>query len=96
MRAIGIIRRIDDLGRITLPKELRNKMGVKEGTPMEMYTTDNGVLIRKYCAGEEVRRVLEELSERINDMSEELEADNVVEARSYIEKLNKLLSSREE
>ncbi len=45
----GIIRRIDDLGRIVIPKELRRNLGIKEGDPLEINTTYEGALIiRKY------------------------------------------------
>lgn len=47
MRATGIVRRIDDLGRIVIPKEIRKTMRIKEGDPIEIYTADDGVVILK-------------------------------------------------
>lgn len=48
MKAIGIIRRIDDLGRIVIPKELRRTLGIKEDDALEIVaTTNNGVFIQK-------------------------------------------------
>lgn len=38
MKATGIIRHVDDLGRVVIPRELRNKLGIKEGEPLEIYT----------------------------------------------------------
>ena len=38
MKATGIVRRIDDLGRVVIPKEIRKTLRIKEGTPMEIYT----------------------------------------------------------
>lgn len=38
MKATGIIRHIDDLGRVVIPRELRKKLGIKEGEPLEIYT----------------------------------------------------------
>lgn len=43
MKATGIVRRIDDLGRVVIPKEIRRQMKIKEGDPLEIYT-DNGVV----------------------------------------------------
>lgn len=44
MRATGIVRRIDDLGRVVIPKEIRRNMGIKEGDPLEIYTDNtNGI-----------------------------------------------------
>lgn len=49
MRATGIIRRTDDLGRIVIPKEIRRKMGVRDGEPMEIYLDGSDtVCFRKY------------------------------------------------
>lgn len=48
MKATGIVRRIDDLGRVVIPKEIRRTMAIREGDPLEIYTTDSGVLFRKY------------------------------------------------
>jgi AbrB family looped-hinge helix DNA binding protein len=49
MRATGIVRRIDDSGRIHIPYDLRRNLGIKEGDPMEVFTAHDGALIiRKY------------------------------------------------
>ena len=47
MKATGIVRRIDDLGRIVIPKEIRRMMRIKEGDPLEIFTTPNGEIILK-------------------------------------------------
>lgn len=39
MKATGIVRRIDDLGRVVIPKEIRRTLRIKEGTPMEILPT---------------------------------------------------------
>ncbi len=51
MKATGIIRRVDDLGRIVLPKELRQTMGIRTGDPMEIYTDADNIILRKYAPG---------------------------------------------
>lgn len=49
MRATGIIRRIDDLGRVVIPKEVRRSMRIKEGDPLEIFTMNDGtVCFKKY------------------------------------------------
>lgn len=48
MKATGIVRCIDDLGRVAIPKEIRRAMAIREGDALEIYPTDNGVLFRKY------------------------------------------------
>ena len=49
MKATGIVRRVDDLGRIVIPKEIRRTLRIREGDPLEIYTeNDGGVIFRKY------------------------------------------------
>lgn len=49
MKATGIVRRIDDLGRVIIPKEIRRTLHIREGDPLEIYTDDKGsVIFRKY------------------------------------------------
>lgn len=49
MKATGIVRRIDDLGRIVIPKEIRRSFRIKEGDPLEIYTDAEGeVIFKKY------------------------------------------------
>ena len=47
MKATGIVRRIDDLGRVVIPKEIRRTMRIREGDPLEIYTEKDGVLFSK-------------------------------------------------
>ena len=57
MKATGIVKRIDDLGRVVIPKELRREMGLTENSPIEFFTTkgNNGteVVLAKYKPEEE-------------------------------------------
>lgn len=55
MKATGIVRRIDDLGRVVIPKEIRRSMRIKEGDPLEIFTTSDGcVCFKKFVPmGEE-------------------------------------------
>jgi AbrB family transcriptional regulator (stage V sporulation protein T) len=49
MKATGIVRRIDDLGRVVIPKEIRRTMRIREGDPLEIYTDNDGeVIFKKY------------------------------------------------
>ncbi len=64
MKATGIVRRIDDLGRVVIPKEIRRTMRIREGDPLEIYTsTDGEVVFRKYSA-------LGEMSENATQVAE--------------------------
>lgn len=52
MKATGIIRRVDDLGRICLPKELRKAMNLNPGTAIEVFTTPGGIMLKPYKENE--------------------------------------------
>ncbi len=66
MKATGVVRRIDDLGRIVLPKELRRTMRIKEGESLEIYTdgTDR-IILKKYSPVQNVNDFVEEFAESI-------------------------------
>ncbi|WP_410512077.1 AbrB/MazE/SpoVT family DNA-binding domain-containing protein [Paenibacillus sp. BR2-3] len=51
MKATGIVRRIDDLGRVVIPKELRRTMGIKEGDPLEIFVSGDQIILKKYNPG---------------------------------------------
>ena len=55
MKATGIVRRIDDLGRVVIPKEIRRTLRIREGDPLEIFTDrDGGVILKKYSPIEEL------------------------------------------
>lgn len=66
MKATGVVRRIDDLGRIVIPKEIRRTLHIKEGDPLEIFTDKEGeVILKKYSP-------IGELSEFANGYAETL------------------------
>ena len=69
MKATGIVRRIDDLGRVVIPKEIRRSFRIKEGDPLEIYTDADGeVIFKKYSP-------IGELSNFANQYAEVLHKD---------------------
>lgn len=48
MKSTGIVRKIDDLGRIVLPKELRRTLGIDDKDPLEIFIEDNTIILKKY------------------------------------------------
>jgi AbrB family transcriptional regulator (stage V sporulation protein T) len=66
MKATGVVRRIDELGRIVIPKEIRRTLKIKEGTPLEIYSGDNGeLLLKKYSPVAELGELAKEVCESI-------------------------------
>ena len=70
MKATGIVRRIDDLGRVVIPKEIRRSMGITEGDPLELYvdTETNGIVFVPYHS--EVSSRLKGIAENLNTMGQ--------------------------
>ena len=67
MKATGIVRRIDDLGRVVIPKEIRRTMRIREGDPLEIYTSREGeVIFKKYSLLEGVEDFSSDLCETIS------------------------------
>lgn len=65
MKATGIVRHTDDLGRVVIPKEIRRVMGIREGDPLEMYIGEDGELILKSYhseASDKLKAIAENLS----------------------------------
>lgn len=48
MKTTGIVRRVDELGRIVIPKEIRRTVKIQEGTPLEIYIDNNMICLKKY------------------------------------------------
>lgn len=70
MKATGIVRRIDDLGRVVIPKEIRRTMRIREGDPLEIYTDRDGeVIFKKYSPMGELGNVVGELAEALSRTS---------------------------
>lgn len=83
MKATGIVRRVDDLGRIVIPKEIRRTICIKEGDPIELYLDEEGgIVLKPYVL--DVGRVLENA---IDMVAKVLEYDERYEAKEVIDKL---------
>ena len=70
MKATGIVRRIDDLGRVVIPKEIRRTMRIREGDPLEIYTSNDGeVIFKKYSAISEMSENAAQVAEIMHKLS---------------------------
>ena len=70
MKATGIVRRMDDLGRVVVPKELRRTMKISEGTPLEIFIDKDGsIIFRKYSPVGELNESAKNMAECISAAS---------------------------
>lgn len=66
MKATGIVRRIDELGRVVVPKEIRRTLKIREGDPLEIYTDhEGGVILKKYSPIGELGKISSEYAESV-------------------------------
>lgn len=86
MMATGIVRRMDDLGRVVIPKEIRRSMGIREGEALEIYVDHetNSVVFKKYT---EVSFV-EAFSSLIERYKDDEQAKSLIEIAKSLTKIN--------
>ncbi|MGI5892881.1 MAG: stage V sporulation protein T [Bacillota bacterium] len=83
MRATGIVRRIDDLGRVVIPKEIRRTMRIRESDPLEIYVGQEGeIILKKYSPIGELGDFSKEYAESINESLDKIvfitDRDNII------------------
>ncbi len=70
MKATGIVRRIDDLGRVVIPKEIRRTLKIREGMPMEIFTDVSGeVILKKYSPVGEMSQLASAYAETLVNLT---------------------------
>ena len=89
MKATGIVRRIDDLGRVVIPKEIRKTLKVKEGMPLEIYTDkEGGIILRKFLPFSEMSSLSSEFAQCIAQQTGNIvfitDREKVVAASGYM------------
>lgn len=68
MKATGIVRRIDDLGRVVIPKEIRRNLRIREGDPLEIFTDREGeVILKKYSPVADLGKFAQEYAESLTE-----------------------------
>src|SRR5690242_6905569 len=97
MKATGIVRRIDDLGRVVIPKEIRRTLRIREGDPLEIFVDRDGeVILKKYSPiselGDFAREYAESLFESTGHITMISDRDNIIAVsgaskKDYLEKM---------
>ncbi|MBR6690988.1 MAG: AbrB/MazE/SpoVT family DNA-binding domain-containing protein [Bacilli bacterium] len=98
MKATGIIRRIDDLGRVVIPKEIRKNLRIKEGDNLEIFVVNEDIILKKYSMMNKINDLAQELTDAIYTFMKHsifiTDTDQVVAASGPLRKryLNKNIS----
>ena len=101
MKALGIVRRIDDLGRVVIPKEIRRSLKIREGDALEIYLDNDVVCFKKIEMEknfiEDVRKMSEDISELLYSWDNREELTEISQSfETILEQLNKIKYKREE
>lgn len=91
MKETGIVRRIDRLGRVVLPAEMRSVMGMREGTPVELYVDGNGIVLKKYRPLIRVKDCLADTRALVEEHSRDMDPAVAIEVADLLIKAEKLL-----
>lgn len=82
MKATGIIRRMDDLGRVVIPKEIRRNVGIREGDPLEIFLHEDGVCFKKYTTNK-----LEKVYDAFRDLADFAEDEGDFRMKTMVSEL---------
>ena len=108
MKATGIVRRIDELGRVVIPKEIRRTLRIKEGDPLEIFTDRDELMLKKYSPIATLERFSEATVKSLNDLSGKLamicdtdeilcacgEGKKELDGKNLSEEMDKILKER--
>lgn len=67
MKSTGVIRKIDELGRIVLPKEIRRNLGIRDGENLEIYVENDHILLKKYSKMQDYSEIVKNLANIVNN-----------------------------
>lgn len=101
IKPTGVIRRVDDLGRVVIPRELRKQQGIVDGTPMEISMTEDGAIILKRHAYAEALLPLcyameTQLEESYTEVVDELGEDQVKKIQAQLKSIRTMLKKKKE
>ena len=68
MKQTGVTRKIDELGRIVIPKEIRKNLGIRDGESLEIYTSNDSIILKKYYEVKKLEDVCDKLCEMIKNI----------------------------
>ncbi len=92
MKATGIVRRIDDLGRVAIPKEIRRTLGIQDSDPLEIFVGDGQIILRPYDSNRAMQGILKRLRSAVFDS----DPVNLAQIVKKLDELRELIKAGEE
>ena len=94
MKATGIVRRVDDLGRVVIPKDIRRTIGIREGEPLEIFIEGKDTIcLRKYKVN--LSDTVDHLKEQIKKCGEDLTDDTLMRIEVLLGEVLDLVNNEE-
>lgn len=90
MKELGVVRKIDGLGRLVIPKEIRNVLHIDIGTPIESYVDGNGIMLKKH-EPDNISEKVRELKSIVNDQIEAIGLDQCIAIEDELKKIETIL-----
>lgn len=84
MKAIGIVRKIDDLGRVVIPKEIRRVNGWDEGQPMEFFVEGNALVLKAYEGEKNIAEAFANLTYLESTITDPAALEKLAEVKQYV------------
>lgn len=91
MKATGIVRRVDELGRVVIPKELRRTMSIEEGDSLEIYVDGASIVLRKFLNEQGIKDSLDVIDKTVQENGWKLGAERTGNLRRLINEMKTIL-----
>lgn len=96
MKATGIVRRFDDLGRIVIPKEIRRQLTITENAAMELFTDKGNIVLRKYVPETDFKRSVDDLQTVFYELESYFSSETAGKIEEHIKALKEIVKESEE
>lgn len=93
MRETGIIRRIDDLGRVVIPREIRKQFLIKEGDQLEIFVSKDEIILKKYDVSIGMKELVRRLDDEFSDVKGDMETEIANNIYKHISALKDILKN---
>ena len=95
MKATGIVRCVDNVGRIVIPKEIRKIFGIDIGTPVEFFVEDKSFIVKKYDVAGDVEQLLDNMEQNVRMISDYLSPVQYKAILKKMEEMKRVVQTKE-
>lgn len=96
MKTTGMSRRIDNTGRIVIPREIRKQLGIRSGDQIEIFTHDNEIILRKYDVAIGLEELVRRLYDEFTNVKDSIKSETADKVHWHIDSLQELLETIKE